>query len=85
MPIVDNAIYLEGVRSTTPVDIEQTFETIRDGGGFGWIGMYRPDASELQAVADEFGLHPLAVHAAGHGPSYGVALVRAAEATLRLV
>lgn len=30
-------------------------------------------------------LHPLAVHAAGHGPSYGAALVRAAEATLRLV
>lgn len=30
-------------------------------------------------------LHPLAVHAAGYGPSYGRALVRAAEATLRLV
>lgn len=29
-------------------------------------------------------LHPLAVHAAGHGPSYGAALGRAAEATLKL-
>jgi fructosamine-3-kinase len=29
-------------------------------------------------------LHPLAVHAAGHGPSYGVALFRAARAVLRL-
>jgi len=29
-------------------------------------------------------LHPLAVHAAGHGPAYGTALVRAAEAVLRL-
>lgn len=29
-------------------------------------------------------LHPLAVHAAGYGRSYGVALVRAAEATLAL-
>jgi fructosamine-3-kinase len=29
-------------------------------------------------------LHPLAVHAAGHGRSYGVALVEAAEATLAL-
>ena len=28
--------------------------------------------------------HPLAVHAAGHGPSYGSALGRAAQATLRL-
>lgn len=30
-------------------------------------------------------LHPLAVHAAGHGPSYGRALVDAAERTLALV
>jgi len=29
-------------------------------------------------------LHPLAVHAAGHGRSYGIALTEAAEATLRL-
>lgn len=29
-------------------------------------------------------LHPLAVHAAGHGPSYGVALADAARATLAL-
>jgi len=29
-------------------------------------------------------LHPLAVHAAGHGRSYGVALAEAAERTLRL-
>jgi magnesium transporter len=68
VPIVDNAIYHAGVRSTTPVDLEQTFETLRDSGGFGWIGMYRPDAAELQTIADEFGLHPLAVEDAllGH-------------------
>lgn len=30
-------------------------------------------------------LHPLAVHAYTHGPSYGFALVRAAEATLKVV
>ena len=30
-------------------------------------------------------LHPLAVHAWTHGPSYGSALVRAAEETLRVV
>jgi fructosamine-3-kinase len=29
-------------------------------------------------------LHPLAVHAAGHGPSYGAALAEAARATLAL-
>lgn len=30
-------------------------------------------------------LHPLAVHAASHGPGYGVALTDAAEATIRLL
>jgi fructosamine-3-kinase len=29
-------------------------------------------------------LHPLAVHAAGHGRSYGIALAEAAERTLEL-
>jgi fructosamine-3-kinase len=29
-------------------------------------------------------LHPLAVHAAGHGRSYGIALTEAAERTLEL-
>ena len=67
VPIGDNAFYLDGVRSKGPVDLEQTFETLRDGGGFGWIGMYRPDAAELQAVADEFGLHPLAIEDALQG------------------
>lgn len=68
VPIVDNAIYIDGVRRTTPVSLEQTFETLRDGGGFAWIGMYRPGAEELQAVADEFELHPLAIEDAltGH-------------------
>lgn len=30
-------------------------------------------------------LHPLAVHAASHGPAYGVALIEAAEATITLL
>lgn len=68
MPIVDNAIYVDGRRRATPVDLEQTFETLRDDGGFAWIGMYRPAEAELQAVATEFGLHPLAIEDAltGH-------------------
>jgi len=68
VPIVDNAIYVDGRRRATPVDLEQTFETLRDDGGFAWIGMYRPAEAELQAVATEFGLHPLAIEDAltGH-------------------
>jgi len=26
-----------------------------------WIGLYRPSPEELRSVADEFGLHPVAV------------------------
>ena len=68
MPIVDNAIYRDGVRQSHPVTLDQTFEELRDNGGFAWIGMYRPTEPELRAVADEFALHPLAVEdaLAGH-------------------
>ncbi len=68
MPIVDNAIYRDGLRDAHPVTLDQTFEGLRSGGGFAWIGMYRPTESELRAVADEFGLHPRAVEDAllGH-------------------
>ena len=67
MPIVDNAIYREGVRSAHPVTLDQTFEELRDNGGFAWIGMYRPTEEELRAVAEEFGLHALAVEDALKG------------------
>ncbi len=68
MPIVDNAIYREGVRQKAPLSLDQTFEELRDRGGFAWIGLYRPTEEELRAVATEFTLHPLAVEDAllGH-------------------
>jgi magnesium transporter len=67
MPIVDNAIYREGVRQAHPVTLDQTYEELRDNGGFAWIGMYRPTEDELRSVANEFGLHPLAVEDALKG------------------
>ncbi len=56
------------MRQTRAVTLDQTFEALRDGGGFAWIGMYRPTEDELRAVATEFGLHELAVEDAlvGH-------------------
>jgi len=50
------------------VTLEDTFETVRDQGGFAWIGLYRPTEDELGAVAAEFDLPPLAVEDAltGH-------------------
>ncbi|MDJ0335871.1 MAG: magnesium and cobalt transport protein CorA [Rhodoglobus sp.] len=68
MPIVDNAIYRNGVRDVHPVTLDLTFEELRAHGGFAWIGMYRPTEDELRALAVEFNLHPLAVEDAltGH-------------------
>ncbi len=67
MPIIDNAIYREGIRSAHPVTLDQTFEELRDNGGFAWIGMYRPTDEEIRAVAEEFSLHHLAVEDALKG------------------
>ena len=67
MPIVDNAIYRDGVRQEEHVSLDDTFEQLRDNGGFAWIGMYRPTEEELRSVALEFGLHALAVEDALKG------------------
>ena len=67
MPIVDNAIYRDGARLSAPVTLNQTFEELRDHGGFAWIGLYRPTEEELRSVATEFTLHPLAVEDALKG------------------
>ncbi|MBA3907365.1 MAG: magnesium/cobalt transporter CorA [Pseudonocardiales bacterium] len=65
MPVVDNAIYVDGKRAAVPDSLENTFETLHDcpaeGRSFCWIGLLRPDEEEMKAVAREFGLHPLAV------------------------
>jgi magnesium transporter len=61
MTIIDNAVYVNGVRHAEPDSLEQTFETLAQYGGMAWIGLYRPTAEEMAAVATEFGLHSLAV------------------------
>jgi magnesium transporter len=65
MTVVDNAIYVCGER-VEPETLEQTYELIRDRRGMGWIGLFRPTAEEIASVAQEFGLHPLAVEDAVH-------------------
>lgn len=67
MAIVDNGIYVDGARTANPGSIDETFELMRERGGMGWIGLYRPDADELQTVAAEFRLHELAVEDALRG------------------
>jgi magnesium transporter len=68
MPIIDNAVYVNGVRTANPESLDETYEVLRERHGMAWIGMYRPTADEVESVAKEFDLHHLAVEdtLAGH-------------------
>jgi magnesium transporter len=60
--LVDSAVYCEGKRASSPHTLAETFQALRDRPGrMAWIGLYRPDATELSSLAAEFGLHELAV------------------------
>ncbi|WP_395245262.1 magnesium and cobalt transport protein CorA [Agromyces sp. MMS24-K17] len=68
MPVVDSAIYLDGKRVASPSSLDAAFEALAaHEGGFAWIGLYRPTDAELDTVASEFDLHPLAVEDARQG------------------
>jgi magnesium transporter len=61
--IVDNALYRKGVR--VPVESEiSDLAAVRERCGpddFVWVGLHEPEQAELDAVAEIFGLHQLAV------------------------
>jgi magnesium transporter len=67
MSVVDNAIYVDGKRAKVPDSLDRTFEELREcpeserGHRFCWIGLLRPNEDEIRSVAEEFGLHALAV------------------------
>ena len=67
MAIIDNAIYVDGVRTDNPRSLSETFEAMRERGGLSWIGLYRPSEAEIREVADEFGIHALVVEDALSG------------------
>ena len=67
MALIDNAVYVDGHRTADPADLTATRETMRDRDGMAWIGLYRPTAEEIRAIAAEFSLHPLAVEDALKG------------------
>ncbi len=68
MTTVDNAVYLDGVRTDTPVSLDETFDMMHERQGMAWISLFRPERREVDAVAAEFDLHELAVDdtLAGH-------------------
>jgi magnesium transporter len=60
--VIDNALYLDGRRIDTPGSLAAAFESLKTvPGSMAWIGLYRPKDWELAKVAEEFGLHELAV------------------------
>jgi magnesium transporter len=60
--VIDNAVYLDGKRIATPATLSDTLEILRQKrGAMAWIGLYRPAESQLLSLAEEFGLHELAV------------------------
>lgn len=67
MTLVDNVVYVEGRRASSPEDLDETYATLRGRGGMAWIGLYRPERAEVQSVAAEFRLHDLAVEDALKG------------------
>jgi magnesium transporter len=60
--VVAAAIYRDGRRVDSPLTVAEASRRLRDQPDtMAWIGLYRPAESQLLAVAEEFGLHELAV------------------------
>ncbi|MDP9467494.1 MAG: magnesium/cobalt transporter CorA [Chloroflexota bacterium] len=60
--VVDAAIYRDGKRVESPKSVAETATMLRDQpGAMAWIGLYRPDESQLLTLAEEFSLHEVAV------------------------
>jgi magnesium transporter len=60
--VVAAAIYRDGRRVDSPTTVAEAARYLRDRPGtMAWIGLYRPAEAQLLAIAEEFGLHELAV------------------------
>jgi magnesium transporter len=58
---VDCALYVDGIRQTQRGSYREMLQQAKETGGFVWMGLYEPTASDLADVAAAFGLHELAV------------------------
>jgi magnesium transporter len=59
-PVVDCAVYVDG-RRQPPVAAGEALEQAREAGGFVWLGLFAPTEEQLGTIAQQYGLHPLAV------------------------
>ncbi|MFG3004833.1 magnesium and cobalt transport protein CorA [Streptomyces calvus] len=61
--VVDCAVYRDGRRLQNEGQLspQEAMRLVRRDGGFVWIGLHEPTEAEFAGIAQEFGLHPLAV------------------------
>jgi magnesium transporter len=60
--MVDAGVYVAGVRVDSPKTVVETAEVLRSTPeSLAWIGLFRPTDAQFRPVAEEFGLHELAV------------------------
>lgn len=60
--LVDSAVYVNGDRVESPTTLPDSYRALHaHDEAVAWIGLYRPDNHELGSLAEEFGLHELAV------------------------
>ncbi|MFE9255545.1 magnesium and cobalt transport protein CorA [Streptomyces sp. NPDC006879] len=66
--VVDCAVYRHGrrVQESACPSPREAMREVREEGGFAWIGLHEPTEAEFAGIAQEFGLHPLAVEDAVH-------------------
>jgi len=60
-PIVRCAVYAHGRIVSHDAPFREASRIAKESDGFVWMGMHEPTAREFEAIAEEFGLHPLAV------------------------
>jgi magnesium transporter len=64
--VVAWAWYVDGVRRPAE-SMAEAARQAQDGEGFVWLGLKDPGDDDLQALASQFALHPLAIEDAVHG------------------
>jgi magnesium transporter len=61
VPIVDDAVYVDGSRVAGMDSLAGSHQLVREQGGLAWIGLHTPTEEEFADLARRFDLHPLAV------------------------
>src|SRR5262245_47092692 len=60
--MVDAGLYVAGRRVESPATVTGSIEKLRGTpGAMAWIGLFRPSDAQFRPVAEEFGLHEVAV------------------------